>query len=156
MAPEIVYFFCSGILMVTITACALIARRWLVVIEFIIPIFSILITMFALPTWYEDPSKPKLVRGATLLQFNSFIYITYIFTCFFCTSHYSISLAGRAIIVLNNLNISLRRYTAGDVTLLPVLFNFVITIVLIEGQSFYFNREKVKLFLEKEASRQRD
>jgi len=156
MAPEIVYFFSTGILMVVFAAFALISKKWLLAIELIIPVYSILMTAFAAPTWYEDPFKPKLVKGATLLQYNNFIYIMNIFLTLFCTSNYSVSVAGRSILVVNNLNLTIRRYTAGDATLLPVLFNFFITITLMEAMCIYINREKVKLFLENERSKQKD
>ena len=156
MAPEIVYFFCSGILMVIFSACALIARRWLMAIELIIPIYAILILAFSSRAWYEDFYTPKLIKGALLLQLGNFLYIMNVFTSFFCTSHYSVSVAGRSIIVVNILNLVIRRYTSGEATLLPIMFNFLITIALTEGQCFYYNREKVKLFLENERSKQKD
>jgi hypothetical protein len=44
----------------------------------------------------------------------------------------------------------LRRWQAGDATLLPVLFNFFSTTILLEGVAYNLNKQKVELFLEKE------
>lgn len=69
---------------------------------------------------------------------------------FFFSSHYMIALAGRSILTVNNLNMSFRRWLSGDSTLLPVLFNFCTTTMLLEGFAYVSNRQKVELFLEKE------
>jgi hypothetical protein len=75
---------------------------------------------------------------------------------FFFTSHYSVSVAGRSVLILNCLNISFRRWLAGDSLLLPVLFNWVTTTCLLEGYNYSIHKNKVDLFLDKEMNRKQE
>jgi hypothetical protein len=60
--------------------------------------------------------------------------------------------AGRSILYFNCISLKLRLGFTGKLPVLPMIFMFFNFAVLIESQCYYFNREKVKLFLEKEAS----
>jgi len=74
----------------------------------------------------------------------------------FGTSHYSFSVAGRAIMAANNINLAFRRWTEGASPLLPVLFNFITCTLIFETVCYKICREKVSLFLEKEQSTQQE
>ena len=118
-------------------------------IELIIPIFAIYYIICLWPLWYENMRRPKLIEGDALLQTGNFSYICNMILVFFFTSHYSISMAGRAIISVNNLNISLRRWLSGYSELPPVLFNWIMITSLLEGYNYTVKRNNVDLFLDK-------
>jgi hypothetical protein len=71
---------------------------------------------------------------------------------YFFTSQYTVSLAGRTLLYVNNLNMAFRRWTSGGAGLLPVLFNFFLTMTFYEVHCYLMNEEKVKLFLAKDFS----
>jgi hypothetical protein len=93
-----------------------------------------------------------VIKGDSLAQTISFVIILNFFLVFFSTSHYSISFCGRALLIANAFNLSLRKWASGDSQLVPPLFNFFMTAIFMEVHSYNLNLEKVKLFLEKEAS----
>ena len=74
----------------------------------------------------------------------------------FFTSHYSISVAGRCLLILNELSLSFRQWKSGVLPLLPLVFIFVICTVFFEAHCYHVNVEKVKLFLEKESSKRQE
>jgi predicted Kef-type K+ transport protein len=147
--PELVYFFLSLGLIIVSFPLYLIGKKYSMAIELMIPIFVIVYVFCLLPLWYENPRRPKLIAGATLLQAGNFSYICNMILVFFFTSHYSISAAGRAIISINCLNISFRRWLCGDSELPPLLFNWIMINSLLEGYNYTVQRNKVDLFLDK-------
>ena len=149
ISPNLVYFFLSFGLIIVSLPLYLIGKKYSMAIELIIPIFVIVYIFCLWPLWYENPRKPKRIVGAALLQSSNFSYICNMILVFFFTSHYSISTAGRAIISINCLNMSFRRWLAGDSQLLPVLFNWITTTSLLEGYNYTVHRNKVDLFLDK-------
>ena len=134
----------------------LIARKYTVAVELFIPIYAIYLTLFLLPTWTKHPELPHMIQKASLLQANNFTYILNLCLICFFSSHYTIALASRSILTMNNLNMSFRRWLAGDSTLLPVLFNFFTTMILFEGHAYNLNKQKVELFLEKEKAKKQE
>ena len=62
---------------------------------------------------------------------------------FYC-SHYAISMAGRQLLTLNNCNMAVKRWSSGDIELMPVLFSLVLCQVFFEAHSYNMNKEKVK------------
>jgi hypothetical protein len=113
ISPNLVYFFVSLGLIIVSLPLYLIGKKYSMAIELIIPIFAIYYIICLWPLWYENMRRPKLIEGDALLQTGNFSYICNMILVFFFTSHYSISMAGRAIISVNNLNISLRRWLSG-------------------------------------------
>ena len=69
---------------------------------------------------------------------------------YFFSSHYTISLAARAVLTANNFNMGFRRWLAREVLLMPMLFNLFTTTILYEAHAYNLNKQKVELFLEKE------
>jgi hypothetical protein len=70
----------------------------------------------------------------------------------FCTSQHSLSVAGRLILYFNTINLKTRLFLSGKIPLVPMIVVFLHYFILIESACYYTNREKVKLFLDKEAS----
>ena len=134
----------------------LIGKKYSMAIELIIPIFVIFYIFCLWPVWYENPWSPKLIANAALLQATNYSYIFNLILVFFFTSHYSISVAGRSIISLNCLNLSLRRWLSGTSDLLPVLFNWITTTSLVEAINYTVQRNKIDLFLDKEMIRKQE
>ena len=149
ISPDLVYFFLSLGLIIVSFPLYLIGKKYSMVIELIIPIFVIVYIFCLWPLWYENPRRPKLITGATLLQSGNFSYICNMILVFFFTSHYSISTARRAIISINCLNISFRRWLSGDSELPPLVFNWIMITSLLEGYNYTVQRNKVDLFLDK-------
>jgi hypothetical protein len=112
--------------------------------------------MFCFPAWIESPTKPIIIAGQTLLQTNGFIYILNSALVFFFSSHYAWSFGFRLLLIINNFNMVIRRWTARDAELLPILYNYILVYTFYEFHSYNLNVEKVKLFLEKEASKQKE
>jgi len=144
-----VYFFISLGLLIVSLPLYFIGRKFTIAFELIIPIYVIVYVIIFWPLFFENPRKPKRIVGAALLQANNFSYICNLILLFFFTSHYSISTAGRALIHFNCLNISFRRWLAGDSQLLPVLFNWVTTVSLLEIINYTVMKNKLDLFLDK-------
>ena len=134
----------------------LISRKYSVATEFAIPIFGVFVTLFCLPTWIEKPRAAKFIAHNTLAQTVTFVYIMNSFLVYFFTSHYMISLAGRSLLTINLLNMSLRKWASGDTELVPPLYNFILLILFHEVHCYNLNVEKVKLFLEKEANKMKE
>ena len=148
----VIFFLIAGLLVITLI-CYLVSCKYLVAAEFIIPAYGIYLTLFCLPSWIEKPLEAKFFKGDTLAQTITFIFILNFFLVFFSTSHYSISFLGRAFLIANSFNLSLRKWASGDSDLIPPLFNFFMVTLFMEVHSYVLNLEKVKLFLEKEASK---
>lgn len=132
------------------------SKKYSVANEFVIPIYGVYVTLFCMPTWIEKPRTAVFIAHNTLAQTVTFVYIMDSFLIYFFTSHYMVSLAGRSLLTINLLNMSLRKWASGDTPLVPPLFNFFILILFFEVHSYNLNVEKVKLFLEKEASKQKE
>jgi hypothetical protein len=156
VSPNLVYFFLTLGLVIISFPLYYIGKKYSFAIELIIPIYAIIYIICLLPVWYENPRSPKLIKKAALLQANNFSYICNMILIFFFTSHYFISLAGRSVLILSCLNISFRRWLAGDSFLLPVLFNWVTTTCLLEGYSYSIQKFKVDLFIDKEMIRKQE
>jgi predicted Kef-type K+ transport protein len=150
ITPNQVYFFLTIGMPVIGLPVFLIARKYSMAVEFFIPLYAIYLTFFLLPTWTKHPKLPHMIMKASLLQANNFTYILNLCLICFFSSNYIIALAWRSVLTMNNLNMSFRRWLAGDSTLLPVLFNFFTTMILLEGHAYNLNKQKVELFLEKE------
>ena len=137
--PNMVYvFFTFGLIIISLPLI-FIGKKYSIFIELIIPIFCIYVMCFLLPIWFENLHKPKRIAKLTLLHANNFTYICDMILLFFFSSHYAISVAGRSILSVNCLNMSFRRWIAGDSTLLPPLFNFITTTSIIEFFAFKQN-----------------
>ena len=137
--PNMVFvFYTIGLIFISLPII-FIGKKYSMVIELIIPIYCIYVTIFVLPTWYEKPLEQKRIAKMTLLQCGNFAYIMNFILLFFFNSHYAISVAGRSILSVNCLNMSFRRWIAGDSTLLPPLFNFITTTSIIEFFAFKQN-----------------
>jgi hypothetical protein len=155
----VIYFFFIALMTVISFACWLFARKWTVVSELAIPAYGVIITLILLPAWYEDysdPLKPKKIIADATLTTIGVLYLFNIALGFFFTSHYALGTAMRSLMTVNNLNILLKRVVLKQVTLPPALFNWLLTHIIFELHSYYYNREKVKLFLEKERCRQQE
>lgn len=150
ISPNLVYFFLTVGLPVIALPIFLIAKKFSVAVELFIPFYALYVTLFLVPTWSKHPLEPHLIQKTSLLQANNFVYILNGLLIFFFSSHYTIALAARSVLTVNNLNMSFRRWLAGDSTLLPVLFNFFTCTILFEGHAYNLNKQKVELFLEKE------
>ena len=133
---NVVYFFLDLSMCIVSLPLYLIGKKYSMAIELIIPIFVILYILCLWPVWYENPRRPKLIVEGALLQASNLSYIFNMILVFFFTSHYSISMAGRSILSLNNLNMSLRRWLSDTSELLPVLLNWIMTTSLIEGYNY--------------------
>jgi hypothetical protein len=107
--------------------------------EFIIPAYGIYVTLFCLPSWIEKPLEAKFFKGDTLAQTITFIFILNFFLVFFSTSHYSISFLGRAFLIANSFNLSLRKWASGDSDLITPLFNFFMVTLFMEVHSYVLN-----------------
>ena len=151
-----VYFFISLSMCIVSLPLILIGKKYSMAIELIIPIFAIFYIFCLWPVWYENLRRPKLITKASLLQASNFSYIFNLLLVVFFTSHYSISMAGRAIFNLNTLNMSLRRWLSEESQLLPVLLNWIMTTSLVEGFNYTVQRNKVDLFLDKEMIRKQE
>jgi hypothetical protein len=149
-SPNLIYFFYFLGLPVTSLPCYLLGKKYSTWIELMIPFYCIYLFLVLIPAWYEHPSAAKIIAKMTLLHANNMTYIINLALVCFFTSHYTISFAARSLLTVNCLNMSFRRWLAKDSTLLPVLFNFFTTTMLIEGFSYTQNKQKVELFLEKE------
>ena len=114
ISPALVHFFLlSGLIVVNIVAF-FVSRKYSVAIECITPCYCILVTMFCFPAWIDNPRKPIYIAGQTLLQINGLIYILNAALVFFFSSHYAIASGFRLLLIINNLNLVIRRKTAGD------------------------------------------
>ena len=136
--------------------CWLAARKWPVAIELIHPILGVAVCLFCLPTWYENPKRLHVIKGLTLTQLQSFIYVLNFVSGAFCTSNYKLSVAGRSMLALNNLNLAIRTIFTGQNEALAALLTVVMAVTAVETNFYFYNLEKVKLFLTKEEIHRRE
>lgn len=151
----VIFFLIVGLLLITLIAY-LVSWKYPVANEVIIPVYAVYVTLFCLPTWIEKPREARFITKGTLAQTITFVYIMNTFLIYFFTSHYTISVCGRSLLTINSLNMSIRKWAAGDTPLWPPLFNFLILTLFFEVHCYNLHSEKVKLFLEKEAVREKE
>ena len=136
--------------------CFLVSLRFSIAIDLLIPIYGCYVCVMLLPTWYENPLKQRFLTGQALMLTTIYVYIVNaVLICFF-TSNHTLSLAGRAILTVNNLNMGFRRWRADGVPIVGVLMIFVVCCLFYEAHSYSLNQEKVQLYLEKELSRKQE
>jgi len=153
----VIYFFFTATLTITSFTNWLLAKKWTFTSELVMPIYGIIITIILLPAWYEDysdPLKPKKIIADATLTTVSVCYLFSLALGFFFTSHYALGTVMRSILTVNTLNMVLKRVVLKQVTLPPAIFHFLLMQLIFELHSYHYNREKVKLFLEKERCRQ--
>jgi hypothetical protein len=96
------------------------------------------------------------MNGETLVQVNALVYVLNGMLLAFFTSQYTISLAGRSLMYVNNINMVFRRWSADQAAILPMVFNLFLVVTIFECHSYIMNEEKVKLFLAKDFSEKQE
>jgi hypothetical protein len=154
--PDVAFFFMISGLIVIVVSLFAISKKWPIVTELVCIFYGVFTFAACLPTWIEDRNHSILIAGETLLQVNTLVYVfNGMLLCFF-TSQYTISLAGRSLMYVNNINMAFRRWSSDSAELLPVLFNVVLIATIFECHSYIMNEEKVKLFLAKDFSEKQE
>ena len=152
LSVQLIIFFGSlGYLTITL-AIFFTLKRAKSSIDWLVPIYGVYSFLCLIPVLIEDPHKPKFIQGNILLLTAVLQYVINSVLSSFCTSQYSLSVAGRLILYFNTISLKTRLFLSGKLPLVPMIVVFLHYFILIESTCYYTNREKVKLFLDKEAS----
>ena len=140
--PDVGVFFLSLAFTANISVCYLISRKHPIASEFVSPLLTICFILFCVPTYYErDAKKATILTKNTLFQTINMGYMfNFIVSCFFSAS-YLPALASRLVLDVFFIHLCVRRITSGDITALPVIYNFLLTVVVLELNAYIINRK---------------
>ena len=140
--PDVALFFLSLALTANISGCYLLSFKNTIASEFVSPLLTLCFILFCIPTYFErDAKKATILAKSTLLQVGNMGYIfNLVVSCFF-TASYLPALASRLVLYVLFIHLCVRRVTSGDYTVMPVIYNFIVTNGLIELNAYNSNRK---------------
>jgi hypothetical protein len=154
---NLVYFFQASAFLVVLFICDFVSRKYSGALDLVIPLFAVAVTVLCLPFWMHDLPKPiKIPESGSWFATSNALFMHNLIMGTFFTSDYALSMGARSLFTFNSLNVCLRLWINDLRALESVLFDFIIATLVVEAICYYINREKVKLFLEKEKQKMQE
>jgi hypothetical protein len=152
MTPDIIVFLLSLSLTFCIAVCYIIARKYPIASEFVFPSVTLCFILICIPTYYENPKTSTIVHGSSLIQLYFAGHLYYLALTMFFTASYLPALVSRIIFLGFFLNLGIRRRLEGSATTTSILFNYLMTVTIIELNLYNIHRKTLQLFIEKESN----
>lgn len=151
----LMYFFLFSVLGLDCFCCYWASRRFPIACELTIPIFSVLMILISVPAYrIQDSSNRE--QQVYLEQLANICLSINAVVALFCTSNYTVSLGSRSLLYLNSIALGVKRVQVSMAPRTSIVLNFFTVLLVIESALYYIHKERLRLFLMTEMSRQQE